>query len=141
MAQLGVATSVNHCPSNMASRPVPSRRPVSPYSPASLAANFRRLAKKNSFLYVGLPMMASVVAGSFVIAHFQETRMQIRDEKFKMHRNEEELGIRTGGKVQKKEKPVTLEEELKAVDSKVAKTEDDWDFKRVSTRSRAWEKE
>lgn len=97
----------------MSTRPVPSREPQSAYAPSVLVRRFQKLAKRNSFLYVGLPMMASVVAGSFLLASFQEVRMEIRDEKFKQHRNEEELGIKTHGRIKKKEHAVSLEDELK----------------------------
>jgi hypothetical protein len=92
----------------MATRPLPPKTPI-----GSLVTKFQRLAKRNGFLYVGLPMMVSVVAGSLVLSSFQDVRMEIRDEKVKQYRNEEELGIKTKGKVAKKEEKKTMEDELK----------------------------
>lgn len=39
--------------------------------------------------------------------------MEVRDETYKHHRNEEELGIKTSGKVHRSKNKKTLEEELK----------------------------
>lgn len=63
-----------------------------------LGARYRVLMSKHPFLTFGLPFVAVVVAGSFVLTPATAIRYERHDRKVRQMTREEELGIRRGAR-------------------------------------------
>lgn len=90
---------------------------ISPAEANTFAARYRAALAKRPFLLFGLPFMAIIVAGSFVLTPATAVRYEKHDRKVRQMTREEELGVgRAGRKVDIKDEyyvsftftPVTL---------------------------------
>ena len=61
-------------------------------------ARYRALLAKRPFLTFGLPFMAVIVAGSFVLTPATAVRYERHDRKVRQMTKEEELGVRRGAR-------------------------------------------
>ncbi|KAK0387691.1 hypothetical protein NLU13_3936 [Sarocladium strictum] len=84
---------------------------------------YRALMAKHPFLTFGLPFMAVIVAGSFVLTPATAVRYERQDRKVRQMTREEELGIRRGAR------KVDMRDEY----NRLAGTKDleNWEQKRV----------
>lgn len=62
---------------------------------------YRALMAKHPFLTFGLPFMAVIVAGSFVLTPATAVRYERQDRKVRQMTREEELGVRNKGGARK----------------------------------------
>ncbi|KAJ4386407.1 Cytochrome oxidase assembly [Gnomoniopsis smithogilvyi] len=100
----------------------PKRKYVSAAESNTIAARYRAGLAKRPFLLFGLPFMAIIVAGSFVLTPATAIRYERHDRKVRQMTKEEELGVgKTGRKVDIKDEYYRL----------AAKDLDDWEQKRV----------
>lgn len=78
----------------------PKKKYVSARDANSVAARYRASLAKHPFLLFGLPFMAVIVAGSFVLTPATAIRFERHDRKVRQMTKEEELGVgRAGRKV------------------------------------------
>ncbi|KAB5547087.1 cytochrome c oxidase assembly protein COX16-domain-containing protein [Coniochaeta sp. 2T2.1] len=85
-------------------------------------ARYRAVMAKHPFLMFGLPFMAVIIGGSFVLTPATAIRYERQDRKVRQLTKEEELGV---GKMGRK---VDIKEEYYRL---AAKDLDDWEQKRV----------
>lgn len=64
----------------------------------TFAARYRRHMAKHPFLLFGLPFMAVIIGGSFVLTPATAIRYERHDRKVKMVSREDELGIGKAGR-------------------------------------------
>lgn len=76
----------------------PSRKYYSPGTPRTFAMKYRAAMAKHPFLLFGLPFMAVIVAGSFVLTPATAIRYERHDRKVRQMTKEEELGIGKAGR-------------------------------------------
>ncbi|KUI57652.1 Cytochrome c oxidase assembly protein cox16, mitochondrial [Cytospora mali] len=88
----------------------------------TIAARYRAALAKRPFLLFGLPFMAIIVAGSFVLTPATAIRYEKHDRKVRQMTREEELGV---GRERRK---VDIRDEYYRL---AAKDLDDWEQKRV----------
>lgn len=69
-------------------------RPSSEMNKAGM--KYRALMAKHPFLTFGLPFMAVIVAGSFVLTPAAAVRYERQDRKVRQMTREEELGVKRG---------------------------------------------
>lgn len=78
----------------------PKKKYVSTTDANGIAAKYRASLAKHPFLLFGLPFMAVIVAGSFVLTPATAVRFERHDRKVRQMTKEEELGVgRAGRKV------------------------------------------
>lgn len=78
----------------------PKKKYVSATEANTIAARYRAGLAKRPFLLFGLPFMAIIVAGSFVLTPATAIRYERHDRKVRQMTKEEELGVgRAGRKV------------------------------------------
>lgn len=126
----------------------PKKKYVSATESNTIAARYRAGLAKRPFLLFGLPFMAIIVAGSFVLTPATAIRYERHDRKVRQMTKEEELGVgKTGRKVDIKDEyyvsPVPVAEDRRvwiilpfadddlASQRLAAKDLDDWEQKRV----------
>lgn len=126
----------------------PKKKYVSATESNTIAARYRAGLAKRPFLLFGLPFMAIIVAGSFVLTPATAIRYERHDRKVRQMTKEEELGVgRTGRKVDIKDEyyvglvPATHDMHVLIVvpfadddlasQRLAAKDLDDWEQKRV----------
>lgn len=126
----------------------PKKKYVSATESNTIAARYRAGLAKRPFLLFGLPFMAIIVAGSFVLTPATAIRYERHDRKVRQMTKEEELGVgKTGRKVDIKDEyyvglvPATdyrhflivvpLADDDLASQRLAAKDLDDWEQKRV----------
>ncbi|GMM31111.1 Cox16 protein [Martiniozyma asiatica (nom. inval.)] len=85
---------------------------------------YEKLVKKNSFLYLGLPMMLSIAMGSILLSNFTALRYERRDEKVKEMGEDEALSLI------KNRRKVDIKDEYYKLQGLLDKHED-WEPKRV----------
>ncbi|KAG7879022.1 hypothetical protein KL905_003583 [Ogataea polymorpha] len=90
----------------------------------SFIGRYQALVKKNSFLYLGLPMMLSVAFGSVILSKFTALRYEQRDEKVK------ELDEQQALDLAKKKRKVDIKEEYYKLQGLLDEHEN-WEPKRV----------
>ncbi|KAG0228171.1 cytochrome c oxidase assembly protein COX16-domain-containing protein [Mortierella sp. GBAus27b] len=93
---------------------------------AAPADKFSQAIKKRPFLYFGLPFVATVVGGSFLLSELTATKYDVHENKTKAMTKEEGL------KLSKGRRKLNLQEEywrLQAQD-----IDDDWEIKRVGSQ-------
>ncbi|KAL2038717.1 hypothetical protein N7G274_008475 [Stereocaulon virgatum] len=100
----------------------PSKKFRSSSHQNTIGAFYRRHLNRYPFLLFGLPFIATMVAGSFVLTPATALRYERHDRKVKQLTKEEELGL---GKERRR---VDINEEYYRL---AAKDLDDWDNKRV----------
>ncbi|GJN69405.1 cytochrome c oxidase assembly protein COX16 [Purpureocillium lilacinum] len=83
---------------------------------------YRALMNKHPFLTFGLPFMAVVIAGSFVLTPATAIRYERHDRKVRQMTKEEELGVRRSAR------KVDMKEEYYRL---AGRDLDDWEQKRV----------
>ncbi|KXJ93883.1 cytochrome c oxidase assembly protein COX16 [Microdochium bolleyi] len=106
----------------MAVFPSKKFRGTGPAASSSLASRYRAMMAKRPFLLFGLPFMAVVVAGSFVLTPATAIRYEKHDRKVRQMTRDEELGVgKAGRRVDMKEEYYRLS----------AKDLDNWEQKRV----------
>lgn len=71
-----------------------SKRFRAPGDASSIGSRYRRLMTKHPFVMFGLPFLAVVVAGSFVLTPATAIRYERHDRKVRQMTKEEELGVR-----------------------------------------------
>lgn len=82
----------------------PKKKYVSAAEANTIAARYRAGLAKRPFLLFGLPFMAIIVAGSFVLTPATAVRYERHDRKVRQMTKEEELGVgKMGRKVDIKE--------------------------------------
>lgn len=99
-----------------------NKRYVSAAESNTIAARYRAALAKRPFLLFGLPFMAIIVAGSFVLTPATAIRYEKHDRKVRQMSREEELGV---GRDRRK---VNIKDEYYRL---AAKDLDDWEQKRV----------
>lgn len=126
----------------------PKKKYVSATEANTIAARYRAGLAKRPFLLFGLPFMAIIVAGSFVLTPATAIRYERHDRKVRQMTKEEELGVgRAGRKVDIKDEYyvslVPAAEDMRvlivvpfadddlASQRLAAKDLDDWEQKRV----------
>lgn len=78
----------------------PKKKYLSAAASNGIAARYRAGLAKHPFLLFGLPFMAIIVAGSFVLTPATAIRYERHDRKVRQMTKEEELGVgKTGRKV------------------------------------------
>ncbi|KAH3670547.1 hypothetical protein OGAPHI_001062 [Ogataea philodendri] len=85
---------------------------------------YQSLIKKNSFLYLGLPMMLSVAFGSVILSKFTALRYEQRDEKVKELDEQQAMDLVT------KKRKVDIKEEYYKLQGLMDQHEN-WEPKRV----------
>ncbi|CAK7202517.1 Cytochrome oxidase assembly [Sporothrix eucalyptigena] len=88
----------------------------------SFAAKYRAAMAKHPFLLFGLPFMAVVIGGSFVLTPATAIRYERHDRKVRMVSREDELGIGKSGR------RVNMRDEYNRLANKDL---DSWEQKRV----------
>lgn len=86
---------------------------------------YQNLVKRNSFIYMGLPMMLSVALGSVLLSNLTSLRYERRDAKVKELNEDEALSFAT----QRKRK-VNIRDEYYKMQGLVEENQD-WENKRV----------
>lgn len=82
----------------------PKKRYVSAADANTIAARYRAALAKHPFALFGLPFMAVMVAGSFVLTPATAIRYERHDRKVRQMTKEEELGVgKSGRKVNMKD--------------------------------------
>lgn len=126
----------------------PKKKYVSATEANTIAARYRAGLAKRPFLLFGLPFMAIIVAGSFVLTPATAIRYERHDRKVRQMTKEEELGVgRAGRKVDIKDEyyvsVVPAAEDMRVLffvpyadddltsQRLAAKDLDDWEQKRV----------
>ncbi|KAM0326198.1 hypothetical protein ACHAQA_006795 [Verticillium albo-atrum] len=99
-----------------------SKRFLSASDANSFAAKYRSQLARRPFLLFGLPFIAIMVAGSFVLTPATAIRYEKHDRKVRQLTKEEELGLR------KSARRVDMREEYYRLQ---AKDIDNWEQKRV----------
>ncbi|GAB0137108.1 Cytochrome oxidase assembly [Epichloe bromicola] len=89
---------------------------------SSIGSQYRRLMTKHPFVMFGLPFIAVVVAGSFVLTPATAIRYERHDRKVRQMTKEEELGVRRAAR------KVDMKEEYYRL---AGRDLDDWEQKRV----------
>ncbi|OIW30544.1 hypothetical protein CONLIGDRAFT_679327 [Coniochaeta ligniaria NRRL 30616] len=87
-----------------------------------IGVKYRAIMARHPFLMFGLPFMAVIIGGSFVLTPATAIRYERQDRKVRQMTREEELGV---GKMGRK---VDIREEYYRL---AAKDLDDWEQKRV----------
>lgn len=64
----------------------------------TFASKYRTLMSKNPFLFFGLPFMAVIIGGSFVLTRATAIRYERQDRKVRQMTREEELGVGKSGR-------------------------------------------
>ncbi|KAF3768663.1 hypothetical protein M406DRAFT_251255 [Cryphonectria parasitica EP155] len=100
----------------------PKKKYVSAAESSTIAARYRVALAKRPFLLFGLPFMAIIVAGSFVLTPATAIRYERHDRKVRQMTREEELGVGKAGR------KVDIRDEYYRL---AAKDLDDWEQKRV----------
>ncbi|CAI5756320.1 unnamed protein product [Candida verbasci] len=59
----------------------------------TFAGKYQKLVKKNHFLYLGLPFMLSIVAGSIYLQKFTSVKWERYDNKYRQLNEEEMLNL------------------------------------------------
>lgn len=78
----------------------PQKKYVSASESNTIASRYRAALAKRPFLLFGLPFMAIIVAGSFVLTPATAIRYEKHDRKVRQMTREEELGVgKTGRRV------------------------------------------
>ncbi|KAF1921016.1 cytochrome c oxidase assembly protein COX16, mitochondrial [Ampelomyces quisqualis] len=90
--------------------------------PNSIAARYRKALQKHPFLLFGLPFMASIVAGSFMLTPATALRYERYDRKNQQITREEAMGLT------QERKKVNMKDEYYRLQ---AKDLDDWEQRRV----------
>lgn len=85
---------------------------------------YEKLVKKNSFLYLGLPMMLSVAFASVLLSNFTAVRYEMRDEKVREVNEEEALSM------VRNRRTVDIKDEYYKLQGLVEQNQD-WEPKRV----------
>ncbi|KOS20888.1 Cytochrome c oxidase assembly protein COX16 [Escovopsis weberi] len=67
-------------------------------APGRFAAQYRALIHKRPFLSFGLPFVAVIIAGSFVLTPATAIRYEKHDRRVRRMSREEELGMRRGAR-------------------------------------------
>ncbi|KAH7161316.1 cytochrome c oxidase assembly protein COX16-domain-containing protein [Dactylonectria macrodidyma] len=88
----------------------------------SIGMRYRRVMNKHPFLMFGLPFMAVIVAGSFVLTPATAVRYERYDRKVRQMTKEEELNVRRSAR------KVDMKEEYYRL---AGKDLEDWEQKRV----------
>lgn len=121
----------------------PKKKYVSSADSNTIAARYRALLAKRPFLMFGLPFMAIIVGGSFVLTPATAIRYERHDRKVRQMSKEEELGVgKQGRRVDIRDEYYVSRSDGADFCSKVltlpfvsqrlaAKDLDDWDQKRV----------
>ncbi|KAI0464789.1 hypothetical protein LJB42_002414 [Komagataella kurtzmanii] len=91
----------------------------------TFTGRYQNLIKRNSFIYLGIPMIGSVVLGSLLLSNFTAIRYEQRDTKVKELDETEQLRIVNG-----KKRKVDLKEEYYRLQGMVEENED-WEPVRV----------
>lgn len=95
----------------------------------SIAGRYSKLVKKNHFLYLGLPFLLSIVAGSIYLQKFTSVKWERYDEKHRQLDEEEMLEmIENKRKVNKKDDYYRL---LGLLTDHLDKVKDDYEIKRI----------
>ncbi|KAF2019577.1 cytochrome c oxidase assembly protein COX16, mitochondrial [Aaosphaeria arxii CBS 175.79] len=90
--------------------------------PNSIASRYRRSLQKHPFLLFGLPFLATIVAGSFMLTPATALRYERHDNKIKQISQEEKMGL-----TQNRRK-VNMKDEFYRLQ---AKDLEDWEQRRV----------
>ncbi|GME91804.1 hypothetical protein B5S31_g4807 [[Candida] boidinii] len=101
-----------------------SKRQQATYDKSFLGI-YQKLVKKNSFLYLGLPMMLSVAIGSVLLSNFTSLRYEQRDAKIKELDETEALSL-----ANQKKRKVDIKEEYYKLQGLMDDNKD-WEPKRV----------
>ncbi|CDK26207.1 unnamed protein product [Kuraishia capsulata CBS 1993] len=91
----------------------------------TFVGRYQRLVKKNSFLFLGIPMIGSVALGSVLLSNFTAIRYEQRDAKVKELDEEESLAI-----ANQKRRKVDLKEEYYKLQG-LAEENENWEPVRV----------
>ncbi|ODV86813.1 hypothetical protein CANARDRAFT_195952 [[Candida] arabinofermentans NRRL YB-2248] len=91
----------------------------------SFLGTYQRLVKKNSFLFLGVPMMGSIALGSVLLSNFTAIRYEQRDERVKEMDETEALSLATQTR-----RKVDMKEEYYKLQGLMEKNEG-WEPKRV----------
>ncbi|KAF4509020.1 hypothetical protein G6O67_005332 [Ophiocordyceps sinensis] len=89
---------------------------------SKLGMRYRALVSKRPFLSFGLPFLAVIVAGSFVLTRATAIRYERQDRKVRKLTKDEELGVRRSAR------KVDMKEEYYRL---AGRDLDDWEQKRV----------
>ncbi|KAM7209703.1 Cytochrome c oxidase assembly protein COX16 domain containing protein [Naviculisporaceae sp. PSN 640] len=99
-----------------------SKKFQSSAAPNTYGAKYRAMMAKRPFLLFGLPFLAVIIGGSFVLTPATAIRYERHDRKVRQMTREEELGMT------KNKRKVDLREEYYKL---AAKDLEDWEQKRV----------
>ncbi|OAQ59902.1 cytochrome c oxidase assembly protein COX16 [Pochonia chlamydosporia 170] len=89
---------------------------------SKIGSQYRRLMNKHPFVMFGLPFIAVVIAGSFVLTPATAIRYERHDRKVRQMTKEEELGVRRAAR------KVDMKEEYYRL---AGRDLDNWEQKRV----------
>ncbi|GMG25649.1 unnamed protein product [Ambrosiozyma monospora] len=101
-----------------------SKRQQAEYEKSFLGM-YQKLVKKNSFVFLGIPMMGSVAIGSVLLSNFTAIRFERHDAKVKELDEEESLQLAT-----QKKKKVDINEEYYKLQG-LLDSHENWENKRV----------
>lgn len=100
----------------------------------TFAGRYQKLVKKNHFIFLGLPFMLGVVAGSFYLKRFSAVKWERYDEKYHQLNEEEQLNMIENKRVfDKKEDFYRLQGLLKDHIQEVS-TNEDYEIVRVKRK-------
>ena len=69
------------------------KRKFRPAGDSSIAARYRSMLQKHPFLLFGLPFMAVIIGGSFILTPATAIRYERQDRRVRQMTREEELGM------------------------------------------------